>query len=672
MAADLTAEPTTSSMDETNDDKNENKNANGNSVIDNTQLCEEKQPTNDENVITNQTNTVNAGRKGKKRKKFYLHNNKNKKRLKQFKRQKLQNKHGQVQANTQNNSQPHVTNKIQSDSENTTFNQSNKNVRNKHNNSNMVHNPGGNGSTVSTNTKPSKVNFNNKNVLIHRQNFNKIPKFFLPRVELNRPRKDVIVPPTKFLLGGNISDPLNLSSLQDEALNASMNAATPKSSPITTPPKVEVIIPPNIRDPLHLFDPVDSIEYEKQLTSPMKQRKGKNRSRKKRARKMEVNQLIKSLGPTSTIVSGAYLAEKENIEKPSKLLETKIMSPKTACSTSVQKINEPKVAAVNPVDKNSERDKIKEMRLELCGNDQTGNRKRRISENQGGAKPKVRRLDSLDKIVSPVIPQPGAWKRPPRIIPDGAPRGNRTRTLSMTQNQSVENESIVNESVENMADVSSTTNLDKSMDVTKSEEKSNTMEQKPVDNSQADGNSNKDATKKKFKFADAKYQYGNYDRYYGYRNLNESMDVRLKVFHHNQHLFKDKDVLDIGCNVGHITIAVAKQLHTKSVTGIDIDQLLITRAKRNLSFYVPLKVDKQSSVNEPTSSNAGNKRNRGHKGSARMKSDANLSKFYPISFPISFGGIPRVEKSLNDSKRKEVLSFPQNVFFRVVSFIIII
>lgn len=96
-------------------------------------------------------------------------------------------------------------------------------------------------------------------------------KFFLPD---KRPRKGNFIPPTKFLLGGNISDPLNLSSLQNEVSNVSSSnntpATTPRQSPITTPPKVEVIIPPNIHDPLHLLDPVDSMEYEKQLTSPMK------------------------------------------------------------------------------------------------------------------------------------------------------------------------------------------------------------------------------------------------------------------------------------------------------------------------------------------------------------------------------------------------------------------
>lgn len=80
--------------------------------------------------------------------------------------------------------------------------------------------------------------------------------------------------PTKFLLGGNICDPLNLNSLQDEEVNRTVNAVTPKSSPIPTPPQrrghIEVIIPPNINDPLNLIDCEDDVEYEQQLTSPYK------------------------------------------------------------------------------------------------------------------------------------------------------------------------------------------------------------------------------------------------------------------------------------------------------------------------------------------------------------------------------------------------------------------
>ena len=42
-------------------------------------------------------------------------------------------------------------------------------------------------------------------------------KFFPPYKR--RKKEGTIIPPTKFLLGGNIYDPLNLNSLQDEEIN---------------------------------------------------------------------------------------------------------------------------------------------------------------------------------------------------------------------------------------------------------------------------------------------------------------------------------------------------------------------------------------------------------------------------------------------------------------------
>lgn len=41
---------------------------------------------------------------------------------------------------------------------------------------------------------------------------------FFPPYKL-RKKDNFICPPTKFLLGGNITDPLNLNSLQDEEIN---------------------------------------------------------------------------------------------------------------------------------------------------------------------------------------------------------------------------------------------------------------------------------------------------------------------------------------------------------------------------------------------------------------------------------------------------------------------
>ncbi len=72
----------------------------------------------------------------------------------------------------------------------------------------------------------------------------------------------------KFLLGGNIRDPLNLNSLSDEKVARVVNAVTPESSPIPTPKhrkaeyKIEVLIPPNISDPLNLMQDDNDDDYD--------------------------------------------------------------------------------------------------------------------------------------------------------------------------------------------------------------------------------------------------------------------------------------------------------------------------------------------------------------------------------------------------------------------------
>jgi len=99
-----------------------------------------------------------------------------------------------------------------------------------------------------------------------------------------RKKKDNIVPPTKFLLGGNITDPLNLGSLEDEEVNRLLNQATPKSSPLPTPwhkMQVEVLIPPNINDPLNLNAGSDNDDLELNLISPRIRKSRKHKKRKK-------------------------------------------------------------------------------------------------------------------------------------------------------------------------------------------------------------------------------------------------------------------------------------------------------------------------------------------------------------------------------------------------------
>jgi 2-polyprenyl-3-methyl-5-hydroxy-6-metoxy-1,4-benzoquinol methylase len=80
------------------------------------------------------------------------------------------------------------------------------------------------------------------------------------------------------------------------------------------------------------------------------------------------------------------------------------------------------------------------------------------------------------------------------------------------------------------------------------------------------------------------FRYGNYNRYYGYRNANKEKDKRIDVF--KEEWFHKKKCLDIGCNVGHLTLWIAKYFQVKSMKGIDIDCKLIQAAKNNIIHYI--------------------------------------------------------------------------------------
>ncbi|XP_055536706.1 7SK snRNA methylphosphate capping enzyme bin3 [Wyeomyia smithii] len=401
-------------------------------------------------------------------------------------------------------------------------------------------------------SKHSKQNSNNL-MQVRTKCLQAVSKFFLPD---KRPRKDCIIPPTKFLLGGNISDPLNLNSLQNE----SENAITPKSSPIPTPPhyknKIEVIIPPNINDPLHLLDPVDSVEYEMQLCSPMKK---KQRARNKRKRKSKSDKNNQSIETNNSNLSGQLsisLSETEATTAEEAQLE--------APSVSTSREADHTLESGNTGDRDRSHKHLK-LDLEIC-------RKRRISESTCASKSKLRRMDSMDKIVSPVVPQPGAWKRGhwPTLPVGGR---NRTRTQSCTSNCDDSQ----------LAPKQSATETDSNTNNSAQSSETNQINKNNEEPSTSAIGGEECTTKPQ---EETKYHYGNYDRYYGYRNLNEFIDVRLKVFLRNPYLFREKDVLDIGCNVGLMTIAVAKMLHTKSITGVDIDSKLISKARRNLVTHV--------------------------------------------------------------------------------------
>lgn len=81
---------------------------------------------------------------------------------------------------------------------------------------------------------------------------------------------------------------------------------------------------------------------------------------------------------------------------------------------------------------------------------------------------------------------------------------------------------------------------------------------------------------------ESKFIYGNYNRYYGYRCEKNFEDIRLNAFKNYTELFDSKEILDIGCNDGFITIAIAKRFPVAFITGFDIDKSLIATARKNV------------------------------------------------------------------------------------------
>ncbi|CEF62035.1 7SK snRNA methylphosphate capping enzyme [Strongyloides ratti] len=81
------------------------------------------------------------------------------------------------------------------------------------------------------------------------------------------------------------------------------------------------------------------------------------------------------------------------------------------------------------------------------------------------------------------------------------------------------------------------------------------------------------------------FRYGNYNRYYGRRKVDSatSLDPRLTLFPKN--FFKSKKILDIGCNVGAVTLGIAKNFEPQMILGIDIDSHLIGVARKNIRHY---------------------------------------------------------------------------------------
>ena len=274
-------------------------------------------------------------------------------------------------------------------------------------------------------------------------------------------RQDKIQPPSDFLLGGNIKDPLNLSSLQDEHVNRAANA-TPRCSPMATPShrkeEVEVLIPININDPLNL---------DSDNSSPNKQRKHSGRRPNKRKR------------PSMEFTSDDSEQPKPIAKRARAMSESDVGNLRSMLSREISKSQLTVASHNHPKPESSVTTTISSAELTVPD------------------KPKV-------ETAPPSCSYPKPKPQPPK------PKVQPVKEV---------------------------------------------------------------------------FRYGNYLRYYGKRNEKGALDVRLSCF--LKDWFKGKDVLDIGCNIGHITWSVGRDYAPRKIVGIDIDNRLIKIAKKNMRHYLP-------------------------------------------------------------------------------------
>ena len=294
--------------------------------------------------------------------------------------------------------------------------------------------------------------------------------------------REKIVLPTRFLLGGNITDPLNLNSLCDDEVNKSMNESTPISSPVPIPMhrlEVKVLVPANSADPLNLNteDSDNSMDVNKSFTRSYVFRKRRKRNRRKKR----------------NVVTKEHhkLAAEVNLE------------------------NSPKSEGEMEIDKPAD---------------------------DAGVDSSARHKRVIDHIVSPVIPQrTPKWKR--------RRTASESRTETVTEDKPRETSDVIK------------------VEKTRIRHKSRHLSVHVVGA----------RVPLHFRANDRKFSHGNYSG--NGTVLGESKDHRLAYF--SKEMFSGKDILDIGCGVGHMSLCIARDFGARRVVGLDIDRKVVDTALKN-------------------------------------------------------------------------------------------
>ncbi|KAK2828560.1 hypothetical protein Q5P01_019594 [Channa striata] len=335
--------------------------------------------------------------------------------------------------------------------------------------------------------------------------------------------------PTNFLLGGNIFDPLNLNSLLDEDVNRALNAETPKSSPLPAKSRdpVEILIPRDITDPLNLNSGIADSSF---LVSPYKS------GGRKRHRNRHHGGGGGGSGISTTQVNLSELGKSEVKTSTSSLPPSVVAScsaldvPKESDSFSSFTEGSHEHSADNSASCKEDMTSVsmEDSTSSISGgpNQHTSRRKRR--RNSGKMEPPV--------IHSTPIGKSGSGDR-------SCGTGGQKNSQSFHTPRSG----------------SKTGPGGRQHHHPQSQAKEQQQQKK-------------------------KFQYGNYNKYYGYRNPGASEDPRIRLL--RPEWFEGKDVLDLGCNSGHLTLYIAKMLRPAHILGLDIDSSLVHAARKNIRHYL--------------------------------------------------------------------------------------
>ncbi|KAK2816083.1 hypothetical protein Q7C36_022354 [Tachysurus vachellii] len=353
----------------------------------------------------------------------------------------------------------------------------------------------------------------------------KHPVFGKRRRHANSESESVL--PTNFLLGGNIFDPLNLNSLLDEEVNRALNAETPKSSPL--PAKsldpVEILIPRDITDPLNLNGCTRGDTGI--VLTPFKSGGGRRRHRNRHHGGIAARG---GVGREREVVVGGLegtgsvdsLGGGERVDLELNQSESCLVSESTLAPSGINLQNSPDSSAL-----------IKD------------------ESTESNFPPKQEVHEEKDSTQTPVTHTSHRQRKRRR----SSSRSENTGGPNWYKNRMTELDSA----------------------------------QQPPPNQRGQPRNNhklnpRNCNQQKANQQQKKFQYGNYNQYYGYRNPGASEDVRIRVF--KPEWFQGKEVLDLGCNTGHMTLTIAKIWRPARIVGLDIDGALIHAAKQNIRHYL--------------------------------------------------------------------------------------